>query len=449
MMADDRKREDYGDRSLDSLLGDIVDFIDFNTLNKIINKLTDYAEILGEGKLAGLINFNFRLNSNQTNKVIKLLEEIQAITRIYNMALKGSKDLEVEYISFVFSDYDNPEGISSYMNLKNIVENRLTHQVQQYNVNMGKNNTTLAIPLNELRGHVKTFLDLSESEMTISTKAQHGIIAASLHDAYTTLLNKPEFFNDRTYMKFFFNEDDLSKKRILLLKRERRLSIKEIGNNVNDALDRLQAIMSSKTQPARDMTAADAIAIPDYAPRYTRADTFTDRMMLTPFGRQYGALIEKTISAIFDPGRRNTVLAVPEETIREKIALLFQSFKLRSDITKLHADLDTAIEFLLSQDYGIKTFAEKFLYFDRKEPFSKFYSGQNQEQIELFLNHIFYAFFELTFSSLFRIIKSMDMKKFACAFIIKRIYLREGENLTNFGFFFIRVIARAGGIKSQ
>jgi hypothetical protein len=448
-MAEDRKREDYGDSSRDTLLAEIIDFTDYNTLNKIMNKLTDYAEILSEGKLSGLINFNFRLNSNQTNKIIKLLEEIQAITRIYNMALKGSKDLEIEYISFVFSDYDNPEAISSYMNLKNILENRMTHQVQQYNVNMGKNNTTLAIPLNELRGHVKTFLDLSDSEMTISTKAQHGIIAASLHDAYTTLLNKSEFYNDRTYMKFFFNEDDPSKKKILLLKKERRLAIREIGSNVAETLDRLQAILASKTQPARDVTAADAIAIPDYAPRNTRADTFTDRMMLTPFGRQYGALIEKTISAIFDPARRSGILSVPEDTIREKIALLFQSFKLRSDIAKLHGELNMAIEYLLNQDYGIKTFAEKFLYFDRKESFAKFYSGQNQEQIELFLNHIFMSYFELSYSSLFRIIKSMDMKKFACAFIIKRIYLREGENLTNFGFFFIRVIARAGGIKSQ
>jgi hypothetical protein len=448
-MAEDRKRDEFEDNSKDALLAQIIDFIDYNTLNKIINKLTDYAEILGEGKLSGLINFNFRLNSIQTNKVIRLLEEIQAITRIYNMALKGSKDLEVEYISFIFSDYDNPEAISSYMNLKNIIENRLTHQVQQYNVNMGKNNTTLAIPLNELRGHVKTFIDLSETEMTISTKAQHGIIAASLHDAYTTLLNKLEFYNDRTYMKFFFNEDDPSKKRTLLLKKERRLTIKEIGNSVTEALDRLQAIMASKIQPVRETTPADSIAIPDYAPRNTRADTFTDRMMLTPFGRQYGAMIEKTISAIFDPSQRTSILAIPEDIIRDKIALLYQAFKLKSDITKLHAELNMAIEYLLNQDYGIKTFAEKFLYFDRKESFTKFYSGQNQEQIELFLNHIFSSYFELSFSSLFRIIKSMDMKKFACAFVIKRIYLREGENLSNFGFFFIRVIARAGGIKSQ
>jgi hypothetical protein len=448
-MPEERKRDEFGDSDIDELLTEIIDFIDFNTFNKIINKLTDYAEILSEGKISGLINFNFRLNSNQTNKVLKILESIQALTRIYNMALKGSKDLEMEYVSCIFSDYNNPEGISSYLNLKNIIENRLTHQVQQYNINMGKNNTTLAIPLNELRGHVKTFVDLSGTEMTISTKAQHGIIAASLHDAYTTLLNKQEFYNDKTYMKFFFNEDDPSKKKILLLKKERRLTMKEIGTRVAETLEKLQAIMYSRTQTTRESSQADSLTSSEYATRGSRADTFTDRMMLTPFGRQYGALIEKIISAIFDPTRRDSVLSLSEEMMREKVAVLYQAFKLRSDLSKHGAELDQSIEYLLNQDYGIKTFAEKFLYFDRKEPFSKFYSGQNQEQIELFLNHIFTAFFDSRFSNLFKIIKSMDMKKFACAFIIKRIYLREGEALTNFGFFFIRVIARSGGIKSQ
>ena len=66
-----------------------------------------------------------------------------------------------------------------------------------------------------------------------------------------------------------------------------------------------------------------------------------------------------------------------------------------------------------------------------------------------FLAQVFIIYFEESFGTLFKIIKSMDMKKFACAFIIKRIYLKEGESLTNFGFFFIRVIAKVGGIKSQ
>ncbi|MBN2159838.1 MAG: hypothetical protein JW807_10615 [Spirochaetes bacterium] len=448
-MAIETKRDDSFNESIDTLLAQINDFIDYNTFNKIINKLTDYAEIISEGKISGIINFNFRLNSNQTNKVVKLLEEIQAITRIYNLALKGSKDLELEYISLIFSDVENPENSSSYINLKNLIENRLTHQVQQYNVNMSKNNTTLAIPLNELRGHVKTFADMKEMDLAISTKAQHGIIAASLHDAYTTLLDKPEFWNDRTYMKFFFNEDDPSKKKILLLKKERRLSLKEIGNSVKETLDKLHAIMYNRMQASRELSQSEPGLFSDYSARNNRAETFTDRMMLTPFGKQYGVLIEKIISRIFDPTEQNAIRSIPEESIKEKTAQLFQAYKLRTDMTKLCDEVLNVGGYLLAQDYGIKTFTEKFLYYDRKESFSKFYTGSNQEQIDQFLSQIFQIYFEESFSSLFKIIKSLDMKKFACAFIIKRIYLREGENLTNFGFFFIRVIARTGGIKAQ
>ena len=121
-MADERKHEDL---QPDGPLDEILSFIDYNVFNKIINKLTDYAEILNEGKISGLINFNYRLNSHQTNMIINLLESIQAVTRIYNVAQKGSKDLEIEYISFIFSDFDNPETISSFINLKNVLENRL------------------------------------------------------------------------------------------------------------------------------------------------------------------------------------------------------------------------------------------------------------------------------------------------------------------------------------
>jgi hypothetical protein len=53
-------------------------------------------------------------------------------------------------------------------------------------MNMGKTNTTQSMPINELRGHVKTYIDLNNSNVTVSSRAQHGYIAASLHDAYIT-----------------------------------------------------------------------------------------------------------------------------------------------------------------------------------------------------------------------------------------------------------------------
>ena len=138
---------------INDLIDDIAEFIEPGAINKIVNKLTDYADILTVGKLSGIVNYNYNLNSSQTSIIIELLINTCAISRIYTMAMKGSKDLEEEYISNIYSNPVNPERASAYQNLKNILENRLTHQVQQYNINMNKNNTTMAMPINELRGH--------------------------------------------------------------------------------------------------------------------------------------------------------------------------------------------------------------------------------------------------------------------------------------------------------
>jgi len=447
-MAEEIKTDEKSDIAF---IRQISDSIDYTTFNKIINKLTDYAETISEGKISGIINFNYRLNSIQTSEAVKLLEDIQGITRIYSLSLKGSKDIEVEYISNIYSDYENPEAISSYISLKNIIENRLTHQVQQYNINMGKNNTTLAIPVNELRGHVKTYRDLHGQNIAITTKAQHGYIAASLHDAYTTLLNKPDYWNEKSYMKFFFNEDDQSKRKLLLLKREKRRSIREIAHNVKKILDTLQGMQQTRIHTSIEPTITETeqlMSLEDLT-RRSKSDSFTDRMLLTPFGRQYGSIIEKIITRTYDPARRKLYNEEWENAVKEKISLLFKTYKVKDNLYQYVKEITEVVEYLLMQDYGIKSFTEKFLYADRRESFSKYYTEYIQEHVEQFLSQLFNIYFEISFSSLFKIIKSADMKKFACAYIIKRIYIDEGENLTDFGFFFIRVIAKIGGIKSQ
>jgi hypothetical protein len=425
---------------------EMAEIVDFSTFTKIINKLTDYAETLSEGKISGIVNFNYRLNSAQTNEILKLLESVQGISRIYSLSVKGSKDIEVEYISNIFSDYENPEGISSYINLKNIIENRLTHQLQQYNMSMGKNNTTLAIPVNELRGHVKTYRDLHGQDITISTKAQHGLIAASLHDAYITILNEPEYWNNKTYNKFFFDEDDQSKRKMLLLKSDKRLTYRDIAQNIKNILDKLQAIQLSRFHSTYDPEEhAPSFEEPSKRPK---SDTFTDRMLQTPFGRQYGSTIEKIISKIYDPGRGISFNEESEYEFKEKISRLYNAFRLKSNLVQYEKEIAETADYLLMQDYGIKTFSEKFIFTDRREPFAKFNIRTGQELVEQFLGQLFNIYFEYSFSSLFKFIKSAEMKKFACAYIIKRIYINEGENLTHFGYFFIRVIAKIGGIRS-
>lgn len=439
-----------------SLLDEVSEYIDLASFNRIINKLTDYAEILTEGKIAGLINFNFTLNSAQTNKVIEVLLNIQAVSRIYIMALKGSRDLESEYVSNIISDVAAPENISAYLSLRNLMENRLSSQVQLYNMSMSKMNTTMTMPLNELRGHVKTYQDLTSNQIMVSDKAQHGMIAASLHDAYIILLNKTEYWSDKTYMKFFFNDDDASRHDRLLTNRENRLTLFHIKTNIDDVKTRLTQIAASKLtqereylQEKREQQREREEALAAERTADTRSRTFTDRMLATPFGKQYGTKIDAILGDIFSSKKEARSKNTPDERIRDTASPLFELYLNSAKMDEYRSEAAAIVEYLLFQDYSIKTMAEKLLHNSRKETFVKFYTESNRLHIEAFLTSIFTVYFYDRFEPIFRIIKSLDMKKFACAYIVKRIYLSKGENITNFGFFLIRTISKLGGIKIQ
>jgi len=404
------------DKKINKSLIKISEFIEQNYFNKIINRLTDYAEILTEPKLSSIINFNYRLDSLQTGIIIDLLTEIQALSSVYDIAAIGSKDIDEEYVSNIISDTTNPSDISSYINLRNILENKLNQQLHQYNMNMSKNNTTLAIPLNELRGHVKTYIDLSRSNVTVSTKAYHGFIAASLHDAYITLLNRTDWWNDRTYMKYFFWEEDLSQKQILIINKKPRISLSEIKNNIQEAMETLPDLKSGKTVSKNETIEVQQenqhMAKPETTPR-----AYTDKLLMTPFGRQYGSLIDNIVENIFSQEKKETLSTISDEIMQNKINSMFRLF---SDLPNAlstpenNKEIINIVDFLLFQEYGIKTFVEKFLYTDYKTTFLKFYSGETKEIIEIFETQTFIIYFEHNFKSLFRVIKSLDMKKFAC-----------------------------------
>jgi len=427
------------------LLVKITPFMDYTRMSRIVNKLTDYAEPLMEGKLSGIINFNYSLNSSQTNMVIDLLIEIQALSRIYSIAQKGKRDLEPEYISNIFSDVTNPANISSYLSIRTLLENRLNHQVQQYNINMNKSNTTLAIPINELRGHVKTYRDLMDSNVTISHKAQHGFVAASLHDAYLIILNRRDWWDDRTYMKYFFNEDEPSKRNITLISRVERLTLKEIDENVKRILAYFQEVAAQrlKVKSSEEFQVREKEAETTYE---KSSKIFTDKLMLTPFGRQYGEKIDSILKDIFDTPSPS----LSEEEVRaiaEKLYHVYKTLPSSLNLPENIAMCENLAYFLLSSDMGLKKFAETFIYNDRRISFSKFFT-EKRDELDDFATKIFVAFFEYKFSSLFRIIKSLDMKQYACAFIIKRIYILKGEDLSTFGFFLIKAIAKFGKIKA-
>lgn len=428
----------------------ITPFVDYASFSKIINKLTDYAEVLTEGKLSGIINHNFRMNSTQTNLMIELLCTMQALSRIYDIAQKGKRDLEEEYISNIFPDGSNPSTSSSYISIRNTLENRLNNQVQQYNMNMNKSNTTLAIPVNEIHGHVKTYRDLSLNNVTISHKAQHGYIAASLHDAYLTIQNRPDWWDDRTYMKYFFNEDEISKRNLNLLTKEPRLTLAEIATNVKIVLNYFNEINLARFKPK-----SDPLEHPDTQPDFNDApkndftSKYSDKLLMTPFGKQYGTKIDSILSEIFNSERLRAWESKNDDEIESIARSLFHVYKTLPGSLVVNPNKKSVIDlvnFLLTRDFGLKKFMEKYLYLDRKIPFSRFYS-ENRDAVEDFTTSLFNIFFEENFTSLFRIIRSLDMKQYACAFIIKRIYITRGEELPIFGFFLIKAIARNGKIK--
>ncbi len=433
-------------------LQEISEFLDYVTLNKITKKLTDYSGMMTSGKLSGIVNYSFRMNSIQTEKIVNLLVATQCISRIYNLALKGSRDLEPEYISNIFSDTANLETLTAYVSLRNILENRLSQQTQQYNMNMGKTNTTLAMPINELRGHAKTFYDLTENKLSVSAKAQHGMIAASLHDAYVTILNRQDFKNDRSYMKFFFN-DDGDHRPDFVLRKGKRFSLLEIQGRANRIVDSMtDATYNRARSKQKDdsrhesqfSATGDMQELSD-----SREDSFVDRMLQTPFGRQYGSRIDVIITKIFDPSFIEAAQDRSVDEMREIFTDLFERFNHSRLPDTSPAEIFDAVSYLLVQNYGLKTFSERFLHRGRKESFTRFYTTEMKELIDQFCLSLFMIFFEHQFNDVFRIIKSVEMKKFACAYVMKRIYLKQGENLTNFGYFLVRAIARAGNIKQQ
>lgn len=442
---------------IDDEIKKIAEFLEANSLVKIINKLTDYAEIIPEGKLAGIVNFNYQLNSSQTNIIIEILLQTGALTKIYNIASKGSKDLEEEFISNIFSDSTNPSNISSYISLRTVLENRISHQIQQYNMNMNRHNTTQAMSITELKGHMKTYSDLSSHKVSVSSKSQHGVIAASLHDAYVIIINKNEWWNDKTYMKFYFNEDDPAKKNMLITRKTERQSLSEVNRNVKYVVEkfasikaaRFQSIASEKKKEQAEQLFSSGFNQQKVQPQ--QHQIFSDKMLMTPFGKQYGNKIDSIISEIFSEDSEKKTLLTIESDIQHKAMSLFSTYvNLPKSISdpSLRDDIRDVSEYLIWQDYGIKLFAEKFLY-NKKESFAKFFSGENKTIIELFVNDLYTVYFDEKFESLFKIVKSLDMKKFACAYIMKRIYFKYGDSLSKFSYFLIKAIANVGGIKEQ
>jgi len=319
-------------------------------------------------------------------------------------------------------------------------------------MNMSKSNTTMSIPVNELLGHVKTFKDLMSSNISISHKARHGFIAASLHDAYLTILNRFDWWDDKTYLKFFFNEDTSLKRNLNLISRETRLTLFEIDKNLKKVIDYFQSISLYKvklkeSEQVLDRAGNGSVIKPSRHDGYT--NNYSDKLLLTPFGLQYGQKIDDILNNIFRSDKIKDTGSMSSEEIKKIVTTLYQVYKALPGSLSMQQNMVMAINlvyYLLGREYGIKKFTEEFLYTDRKIPFSRFFP-EVKDDVEEFLTRLFIIFFEELFSSIFRIIRSLDMKQYACAFIIKRIYLIMGEEMPVFGYFLIKAIARHGKIR--
>ena len=426
-------------------LKEISSFIDYTSITRIVNKLTDYGDIITEGKLSSLINFNYKLNASQANMVIDLLVEIQALSKIYGIAQKGKRDLDVEFISNIFSNTNNLSSIPAFLNIRTAIENRLNTHIQQYNTSMNKNNTTMPISVNEIYSHVKTFSEFINNNISTSHKARHGYIMGSLHDAYVTVLNKVNWWEDKTYSKFFFNDDSSSKRTLNIITKEPRLTIAEIGNNIKKVVEFFKSISIFRTRKNDQNPEIKPDEEIKPLKEEQRTSNYSDKLMSTPFGIQYGQKIDEIIKNIFS-GRTS----INSEDIKKITQSLYQTYKQNSNSINSEDNRTSSVVvvgYLLDQDYGIKKFTEEFLHQDRKILFTKFFA-ENKDEIEEFLTVLFIIFFEERFNPIFRIVKSLDMKQYACAFIMKRMYLIKGENLPVFGYFLIKAIARYGKIKT-
>ena len=453
-VTDERHIDDFID------ISQIAEFVDQAMITRIIKRLTDYTEIISETKLTSIINYTYNLSSDQIHAVIDFLAHLMAISKIFNIAQKGVRDLEHEYVSNIFSTPSSLENSSAYLSIRNAMEIRLTYQTQQFNMNMGIPNAAKSMPISTLRGQVKTYHSMATN--SASSKVQHGFIAASLHDAYILLIHRVDFWNDKTYTKFFFNEDARENKSILLttpqekksltrINREVNNLINDFDNQRNDIVDRDFTTFPQEDEPEENLDKPEyhvgESQIVFKKKRPSAINFANDATMQTPFGMKYGAKINAILMEMSMVSTESFLDSKSVNTIAEILTGLFYSFK----SNELSSENDTeqiikAIDFILFLDMDMRIFSEKFLYRNRKESFPKFYQD-NSLAIELFLLSIFQIYFKTRFAPVLKFIRTEEMLTFACAFIIKRIYFTFGDAITFFGFFLIKAILKVGKIQ--
>jgi len=471
-------RTGYSDVIQDINISEISSFANQALLTNLVNKLADYADVISETKLSSIINHNYNFSGDQVRAITEFLVNSRAVSRICMVAQKGSKDFNYEYMSNIFSNPENPENSMPYQSLRRTIELRLTQQVQQFNINMGEPNIARPMPLTVLRSHVKLYESAVKTFSGISSKVQHGYAAASLHDAYVTLISRLDFWKDKMYTKFFLYGESADSKDTLLTLHQEKKSIFRINKELKDLIDGFDShkdgmtIMRTETLPKvvfTDVPAQEEVRVrvkkklPSlganppgdlvmqaggwqiHSKSAYDANPPGDSIMQTPFGRQYGGKINSIISEICSKAGQEIDTAVTGLLLSGMYNRFCDD---RSSITpEEHGkQIVQVIDSILFVDTDIADFSEIFLYRNRKESFAEFFK-RNSSVIEAFLSIIFGIYFQERFKSFLKFIKTDEMMTFTSAFIIKRIYIMFGDAITIFGFFLIKAVAVAGKVQ--
>ena len=396
-------------------LTEISKFMDFSMFEKIINKITNYGEVLTDGKLATIINFNYNLNRYESQMITDFLSKSRAISKLYIMPIKGTVGLGEEYISNVITNPHRPESIAAHVSMVNILENKMVKQKHQYNNATNKSNVNQCVLISELRKHIGTH-DFNEK---ISLKTQNIYIMATLHDAYVIKLHQGGWWNNNNYRKYFINDDNNENRLIQVSTRVPHLSLEEINHQVSEALKIFAEIDTAKSKSEVKKPPQIKYTAPQEKPR----PEFQDKMLSTPFGMHYGKRIDTILLGIFHSNSEEL-----SDEIKDSVSNSFNNFK---ETNNMYLNSEATIKlctWLIADKIDFQTFVETFL---KKE-----YHSQ-KELISNFTNHLFKSFFELKFKDIFKIIKHPEHIAFACTFIVKRIYLNYGEDIPTYGLFLI------------
>jgi hypothetical protein len=352
---------------------------------------------------------------------IDFLLKSRAISRLYIPPTAGSHGLDSEYVSNIISNSRMPESISAHIVITNTLDSKTANQLHIYNNSMNKINSGQTASVKEIRRHI----DAHELTKTIPLKSQNVYILASLHDAYVIRLNQNNWWENTHYKQYFMNDDNNEDLLLQLVTREPHLSLEEINRQINIIVHTFIAMGAGKFKNEQKKPTQENLAKSAVPPEKAQQEIY-NKMLSTPFGMHYGKKIDSILFEIF----YNNSDELSGE-IKFFVLNASSDFKETNSISLNPETIIELCTWLITTRMDSQTFIENFLE-----------KNSNKQLTTDFTNQLFKIFFELKFRDIFKIIKHPENISFACSFIIKRIYINYGEEIPEYGLFFINTVAQ-------